>query len=577
MKKTNQSLILLVLMAMIFFSCTTKKEAQIADHVFTNGKIYTVNDSSPWAEAVAVKANKIIFVGTAQEAKSYIGKTTEVTDLGGKMLMPGFVESHIHPTVAWVTEGADLQTDDKKEMFQRLIKWADENPQSPVVRGFGWRYSIFPKEGPDKKTLDSLFPDKPVFLIAIDGHGAWVNSKVFEMTGVDKNTPDPMPGFSTYQRYPETGEPTGFLVEIPAFIGILGKLIPTDLNAVKQGMETYMQKFSEAGITTAFDAGILGIAQHEGYDLYQQLEKEGKLSLRIFGSYYYNKPDEDPFAPFLELNSKYQSELVKASILKINVDGGDAQYTAAMLHPYAGKKDFKGELLMKKERLNEIVKEANDKGIPTFAHIIGDAGVRAYLDAVEYARKKNPEAKTRHTASHIVFMDNADIPRFKQLNVSGQMSAQWATPDPSILVMSADRLGLDFIKANYMKMGSLVRSGANVGLGTDWFAAGYYSTYKPLEAIYVAMTRSMVQGKGLMDQLLPVSEVITLEQALHASTMGSAYILNMEKQIGSIEKGKLADFVVLDKNLFEIPVTEIKNTQVLLTVMNGKVQHQKEL
>ncbi|WP_304342934.1 amidohydrolase [Chryseobacterium koreense] len=577
MKKTTRKLTLIVLLAMLILSCTNKKAEDIADMVFTNGKIYTVNDSLPWAEAVAVKGNKIIFVGTSQEAKSYIGKHTEVTDLAGKMLMPGFVESHIHPTVAWVTVGADLQTDDKKEMFQRLIKWEEENPQSPVIRGFGWRYGLFPQEGPDKKTLDSLFPNKPVFLIAIDGHGAWVNSKVFEMTGVDKNTPDPMPGFSTYQRYPKTGEPTGFLVEIPAFIGILGKLIPTDLSAVKEGMETYMHKFSEAGITTAFDAGILGIAQHEGYDLYQQLEKERKLSIRIFGSYYYNKPDEDPFAPFLELNSKYQSELVKASILKINVDGGEAQYTAAMLHPYAGKKDFKGEMLMKKERLNEIVKGANDKGIPTFAHIIGDAGVRAYLDAVEYARKNNPQAKTRHTASHIVYMDDADIPRFKQLDVSGQMSAQWAAPDPSVLGMSADRLGLDFVKANYMKMGSLVRSGANVGLGTDWFAAGYYSTYRPLEAIYVAMTRSMVHGKGLMDQLPPASEVITLEQALYASTMGSAYILNAEKQIGSIEKGKLADFIVFDKNLFDIPVTEIKNTRVLLTVMNGKVQHKKDI
>ncbi len=577
MKKTTQNIFLITLMLTLLFSCVTQKNDEAADHIFTNGKVYTVNDSLPWAEAVAVKANKIIFVGTSEEAKSYIGKQTEVTDLAGKMLMPGFVESHIHPTVAWVTVGADLQTDDKQEMFQRLKQWADENPQSPVIRGFGWRYGLFPQEGPDKKTLDSLFPDKPVFLIAIDGHGAWVNSKVFEMTGIDKNTPDPMPGFSTYQRYPKTGEPTGFLVEIPAFIGILGKLIPTDLTAVKEGMETYMHKFSEAGITTAFDAGILGIAQHEGYDLYQQLEKEGKLSVRTFGSYYYNKPEEDPFAPFLELNSKYQSELVKASILKINVDGGEAQYTAAMLHPYVGKKGFKGELLMKIERLNEIVKEANNRGIPTFAHIIGDAGVRAYLDAVEYARKKNPEAKTRHTASHIVYMDDSDIPRFKQLDVSGQMSAQWATPDPSVLGMSADRLGLDFVKANYMKIGSLVRSGANVGLGTDWFAAGYYSTYRPLEAIYVATTRSMVHGKGLMDQLPPVSEVITLEQALYASTMGSAYILNVEKQIGSIEKGKLADFIVVEKNLFDIPVTEVKNTRVLLTVMNGKVRHKKDM
>ncbi|MEO9209549.1 MAG: amidohydrolase [Ginsengibacter sp.] len=572
MNKTGSN-ILLLMMVVALSNCTTKKSGDAADMVFTNGKIYTVNDSLPWAEAVAIKGNEIIFVGTTEDAKAYIGKQTEVTDLDGKMMMPGFVESHIHPSVAWLTEGADLQTDDKQEMLQRLKQWSDENPESPVVRGFGWRYGLFPPEGPDKKTLDSIFPDKPVFLIAIDGHGAWVNSKVFEKVGIDKNTPDPMPGFSTYQRYPKTGEPTGFLVEIPAFIGILGDLIPTDLTVIKKGMEGYMPKFAAAGITTVLDAGILGIPQSEGYDLYQQLEKEGKLSVRTFGTYYYNKPKEDPFAPFLELHSKYQSELVKAIILKINMDGGEAQYTAAMMHPYVGRNGFKGDLFMTTERLYEIVSEAHEKGIPTYAHMIGDKAVKEYLDAVEYARKKNPEIKTRHTASHVVYIDDVDMARFKQLDVSAQFSAQWATPDASVLEMVGSRLGEDFVKSKYMRVGSVIRSGANVGFGTDWFAAGYYSTYKPLEAIHVATTRKMVHGKGLMDQLPPVSEVVTLKEALHASTMGSAYILNMEKKIGSIEKGKFADLIVFEKNLFDIPLTEIKDTKVLLTIMNGKVTH----
>lgn len=576
MKKTLPLICLLFFIAFSIFSCQTNSSGEIADMVFTNGKIYTVNDSMPWAEAVAVKGNTIIFVGSSKEVKNFIGKSTEVTDLDGKMLMPGFVESHIHPTVAWVTIGADLQTDDKQEMFQRLKKWESENPDSKVVRGFGWRYGLFPPEGPDKKTLDSLFPDKPVFLIAIDGHGAWVNSKVLELTGVDKNTPDPMPGFSTFQRYPGSKEPTGFLVEIPAFIGILGKLIPTDLNAVKEGMQMYMSKFSEAGITTAFDAGILGIPQSDGYELYQQFEKEEKLPIRIFGSYYYNKPDEDPFGPFEELNKKYQSELVKASILKINLDGGEAQYTAAMLHPYKNKNGFKGDLFMKTERLFEIVNEANAKGIPTFDHMIGDHAVQDYLDAVENARKNNPNLKTRHTASHVVYIHDSDLPRFKELDVSVQFSAQWATPDPSVLEMVADRLGDNFVKEKYMRIGSVVRNKANVGFGTDWFAAGYYSTYKPLEAIYVSLTRKMVSGKGVIEQLPPVSEVITLQQALHASTMGSAYILNAENKIGSIEKGKMADFIVFDKNLFEIPPADLLKVKVLLTVMNGKIRHQQK-
>src|SRR5690606_12139000 len=229
------SLLIFVFSFFILSNCTSKSSGDEADFVYTNGKVYTMNDSMAWVEAIAVKGKEIIFVGSSEEAKSYIGKNTEVTDLKGKMMMPGFVESHIHPSVAWITVGADLQTDDKQELFDRLKKWNEENPDSKVVRGFGWRYGIFPSEGPDKKVLDSLFPDKPVFLIAIDGHAAWVNSKTLEIADINKNTPDPMPGFSTYQRYPGTQEPTGFLVEIPAFLGTMGKLIPSDLNAVKQG------------------------------------------------------------------------------------------------------------------------------------------------------------------------------------------------------------------------------------------------------------------------------------------------------------------------------------------------------
>lgn len=567
---------LLMCSILLFASCGPSSE-NAADMVFINGKVYTVNDSMPWAEAIAVKGKEIVFVGTTKDAEAFIGRNTEVTDLEGKMLMPGFVESHIHPTVSWVTVGADLQTDDLSEMIARLKTWASENPNAKVIRGFGWRYGLFPPEGPNKRLLDSVFPSTPAILVAIDGHGAWANSAALDAAGITKETPDPMPGFSTYQRDNKTGEPTGFLVEIPAFIGVLGKLVPTDLSAVKEGMELYMKKFSEAGITTVLDAGILGIKHEEGYDLYQQLEKEGKLAVRTFGTYYYNRPDEDPFAPFLSLNKKYQSELVKAAILKINLDGGEAQYTAAMMHPYVGKGDFRGNLLMKSERLYEIVEEAHRQGIPTFGHMVGDHAVHDYLNAVENARKKYPESKTRHTASHVVYYLDSDLPRFKQLDVSAQFSAQWATPDNSVLGLAADRVGLDFIKSKYMRVGSMIRSGANVGFGTDWFAAGYYSTYKPLEAIHVAITRTMVHGKGVMEQMPPSDEVVTLAQALYASTMGSAYILNAEKQIGSIEKGKLADFIVFDKNLFDLPPSEVKNAKVLLTVMNGKMRQKQNL
>ncbi len=546
-----------------------------ADWVFLNGRVYTVEPARPWAEAVAVRGERIVFCGSSANARGLIGPKTRTVDLKGRMLLPGFVESHIHPTMAWVTLGADLQHNDLKSVLGAVKGWAERHPDARVVRGFGWRYQLFPATGPQKRELDALLPNRPVVLVAIDGHSAWVNSRALKLAGISAQTPDPQPPFSTFQRDPQTREPTGYLVEGPAILQVLAALEPPDDALVARAMKDIMPRFAAAGITSICDAGILGISPRKGFAMYQDLERAEKLSVRVVGSYYYNNPAEDPLPLLRQLRDEFHSDLVQARLLKINVDGGDAQYTAAMLQPYADNPATRGGFILPIEVLQRVVSGAHAAGISTYSHAFGDGAVRAYLDAVQAARALAPDSRARHTACHLGYVHDADIPRFARLGVTAQFSAQWATPDPANLGLSLTRLGESILSTRFMRIGSIARSGGKVAFGTDWPAAGYYSSFKPLEALQVAVTREMlsVLGPGVRRIMPPAAERISLEQALKAQTMGSAYVLEMEDRIGSIRVGKAADLIVLDRNLFEVDPAAISKARVVLTMMNGKITH----
>ncbi len=554
-------------------------ETKPADYVFTNGTVYTMDASAPEAQAVAVTGKEISYVGSEQGAEAYVGKNTRVIDLKGKTLMPGFVESHIHPTLALFAGGADLQSDSLDEVLARLKAWADANPDAKLIQGFGWRYTLFPTTGPTKEVLDKLFPDKPVMLIAIDVHSVWVNSKALEMAGIDANTPDPAPGVSFFQRDPKTNEPTGWVVETLAEQQVLAKLNPPTPEAVMSATGEFLKKFAAAGITALWDAGIATIPTEAGLKGYQQMEKEGKLPVRIVGSYLWNNPEvSDPVERVLELQKKFDSELVQVRTLKIMLDGGEAQHTAVMLQPYADRPGFLGEFALDPKLVNPAVMKAQAKGVDTHAHCYGDATVRAYLDAVEQARKAHPDSPSRHTSSHNIFVSDADVPRFAELDVTMQSSAQWATPDPTIK-RTTEIVGEDVSLKEFFRHNSVLKSGGRLALGSDWPAAGYVSTYRPLDAIQVAVTRAILPQYG-KDQfaavLPPEDERITLDQALKASTLDAAYVLGLEDKIGSLKVGKLADLIVLEKDLHTIPSSEISTTKVKLTMMNGKITHQAQ-
>jgi predicted amidohydrolase YtcJ len=550
--------------------------ADQADYVFKNGAIYTIDSKNPTAQAIAISGKYIIYVGTDEGVAQFVGDKTQVIDLKGQMLLPGFVESHSHPTLALAVEGADLQFDSMEEVLAAVKKWADAHPDAKVIRGFGWRYSLFPTTGPTKAELDKMFPDRPVFLMAIDVHSGWVNSKTLELAGVNAKTPDPVPGFSFYQRDAKTGEPTGWLVEGPAEQAVLFKLQPPSEDAVISAMTERLPDFSAAGITAVFDAGIVTMPTESAFDAYQKLEKENKLPVRVVGSYYWNNPNlKDPVALLLPLRDKYHSELVQAKTLKVSFDGGESQHTAVMLKPYFDRPGFHGDYLLDPKLVEAAVLKAQQNGVDTHCHCYGDAANRKYLDIVAEAERQYPNSPSRHTIAHATFLTDEDVPRFAKLNVTMQASTNWFDPNPTMQLMT-EILGKDLVFAEYGRINSVLKAGGRLALGTDWPASGYVSTYRPLDLIQVAITRAILPQYGkkqIMPVLPPLDERITLDQALKAYTLDSAYVLDLEKQIGSLEVGKLADIVVLEKDLYKIPASDISTTKVKLTMMNGKVTY----
>lgn len=543
-----------------------------ADYAFINGKIYTVNEAQPWAEAVAIDGNKIVYVGNAAGLRNVIGYGTQIIDLDGKMMLPGFVDGHVHPMAgSLLARGVNLQTDDRNVLFDRLKSYVAEHPDEDVILGYGWRFNVWTDGNPTKEMLDKIEADRPVFLWAVDGHVGWANSKALELAGVDKDTPDTVPGFSFFEKDAK-GNPTGYIIEVPAMMEVFTKLKDVDLDYISAGLAEWLPKFSQSGLTAAHDYGIMGIGMEEGFQLYNDLEKSGKLPIRIVGTYYWNDPDVDPIPIIEGFKKKFTTRLVRPERIKINLDGGDQERNALFVDPYSDKPDVKVEPLIPYDVLNDVVKRADAKGIDVTCHCFGDLAVRKLLDAVEGAIEANPKRDRRNSAGHMILVHPDDVKRFAETGVIAQVEAAWGALDPFLNTVTRARLGEKRLN-RYLGINELWDAGATVAFSSDWPASGYLSNIEPLVTIQVAVTRQIVENPTT-PPLGGEAGKVHLERALRAHTLNAAYGMGMDDEIGSIEKGKLADLVILEKNLFDVPANEISKVKVLYTIMDGKLVYE---
>jgi len=537
-----------------------------ADLVLRGGAVYTVNAARSWAEAVAIRGGEIIYVGSDSGVERHVGANTQLVDLAGAMLLPGFQDAHIHPIGA----GINLLTlslhelDTAEQYLEALAAYAAANPELPWITGGGWSLDAFPPSGiPTRDRIDAVAPDRPVYLESADGHSAWVNSKALELAGITRDTPDPAGG--RIDRDEETGEAVGALQEKANSLvwDIIPPITPEQAEA---GLAKALEVLNGYGIT-AFQDAIAPVSGPQAFrhlDAYRALDRRGELSARVVASLWWeSKEGQEQIPRLLKARADYTSGRLQATSVKIMQDGVMENHTAVLLEPYIGGAGGRGESMIDPEALEEIATRLDAEGFQIHFHAIGDGAIRECLDALETALSENGNLDHRHHISHIELFDPEDIPRFRELGVVANFQPLWATADPYITDLTLPFIGPDRGRWLY-PIGSLFGSGAVVAFGSDWDV----SSANPLAEIEVSLTR-----KGFSDEDWDVfipEERIQLQDALAAFTINAAYVNHLEDRTGSIEVGKLADLIVIDRNLFAIEPAEISESRVLLTLLGGE-------
>ncbi len=534
-----------------------------ADLALTGGRIYTVDAGRSWAEAVAIKDGRILYVGSDKGARAHIGKATRVVDLGGRMVVPGFQDAHVHPISAGVeANSCDLNAADTVEEYVELIRqYAAAHPDEPWITGGGWLMSAFgPGALARKELIDAVVPDRPVILWSRDGHTVWVNSKALEVAGITRKTPDPPDG--RIDRDPKTGAAIGSLQEGAGDL-VAAHMPPQSDERRDAGLRYAIKYLNGLGITAVQDASV----NEDDLKTYRRLDDAGELSLHVVGSIWWEREQGLEQIPEIKrLRSEYTKGQVDAGTVKIMQDGVMENYTAAMLEPYLVPDRTRGIPMVEPERLKAAVTQLDADGFQVHFHAIGDAAIRQSLDAVEAARRANGGDGHRHHISHLQLIDAADVPRFKTLGVVANYQPLWAYADEYITELTIPFLGPER-SAHMYAIGSVLKSGATVAFGSDWSV----SSPNVFWQIETAVTRLGALGETT-EPFLP-GEAIGLADALAAFTIHAAYTNRNDDDTGSIEAGKLADLVVLDRNLFEIPAAEISETQALVTLFEGRAVH----
>ena len=541
-----------------------------ADFALINGKIHTMDANGTVAEAIAIEDDEIVYVGDTAGLKNFIGMGTEVIDLNGKMVLPGFIDAHTHAFAGGlIMKGVDLQSDDANEVMARVRDYVAKTDDE-VVHGYGVRFTPWTDGNPTAAMLDEIEKERPVYFWAIDGHKAWVNSKAMEKVGLDKDTPDTVPGYSFFERDNEKN-PTGWIVELPAQMQVLTNLIDITPEYSLAGINEWFPHFASAGVTATQDLGIQGMGQEEGFAMLDELAKAGKLPLRIRGVYYWNDGSIDPVAEIQALTKKFNHPLARPDKIKINIDGGDDSDNALYIDGYADNPDLDPTPIIPRETIIDAVVRADALGIDAVCHCFGDGAVRIMLDAVEAAIEKNPPRDRRFVVSHGNSVHPDDIARFGELGVVYDSSGAWMSYDPNLQSVSDVKIGPERVQEMF-PMAKIAAAGGMVSLGSDWPVSGWISEYRPLVAIEVAITRT-IDGRKDVPPLGGAEAGLDVDTAIRAATINAAYNMNMDDQIGSLEAGKKADLVVLSENLYEIDPDDISEVDILYTMMDGKLTY----
>ena len=531
-----------------------------ADRIFTNGIVYTANDSQPRAEAVAVKNGRVIFVGSSDDAGRYAASNTEMIDLQGKTLLPGFVDAHYHLSGVGQREMTlNLEgTQSLDEFLARVKERVDRAQPGTWIVGRGWIETPWnPREFPTRQDLDRVAPNNPVYLTRADGHAGVANSAALRIAGIARNTRPPSGGDILKDA---RGEPTGMLIDRAQ--GLVGALIPATTEDQRDSAYVVgVQRSLMLGWTQVQDAG----SPWEDVSRLRRLYGEGKIKLRIYLSIRGPSPSADSLLARGSTIGEFDGKLTVRTI-KTAFDGALGSRGALLLREYSDAPGTIGLLTQDLNRVRPMLREALRRGIQVEAHAIGDSANRLLLNEFEAAFRDIPDSaravrEPRWRDEHTQIVDPADLPRFKQLGIIPSMQPSHAIGD---LHFAPSRLGMERLAGAYAWQ-TLIKDGNFIAGGSD----APVERGEPLIEFYGAVARKDL--KGFSGEGWHPEEAMTREQALKAFTLWPAYAAFEEAERGSIVVGKRADFTIFDKDIMSVPEAEILTARNMMTVVNGEI------
>lgn len=558
----------IIMISLLLYLCAGMSHVQaVSDKkAFLNAAVYTMDSMNPWSEAVVIQGNEFIYVGSTKGARALIDEATEVLDLEGRMVLPGLIESHSHPTFGTLFSDMVILDPEgnREQLIERIKKTVIEKQKEELIVMMGFMPSVFGPDGPSASELDALESRKPVLILDYGGHSAWVNTRALQIGGITKETPDPLPGGHYYKRDQE-GNPTGWCIEPMSFMPIILKLgITTD--TMEAAAERFFPVFSSYGFTTIFDAG--GFLGEEMFKVYLQMEKRGRLPFRVHACHIISNPQKVPRAieELHRFDRTYRSELFRVNTMKILYDGTLEAKSCAMFDGFLTEPENRGFELIPPDELNDFVKKVDDAGFHIHIHAIGNRAISDVLGALEALKTQKGSTSTRKTVCHVQFFMQDTVARFKALeNVIAQTTPAWMVTD----TLTEKMVGKEIYERQVL-FGRLDKEGVRVSFGSDYPISSGLEGLNPFNEMEVGHTRRAI-GAADTDFLPPEAERLSIETLLRGYTINGAYQLGVEKMLGSIEKGKLADMIVIEQNLFEQKAKDIHNNRVLLTMMNGRV------
>jgi predicted amidohydrolase YtcJ len=579
--------LLTLLAAALLIPAAASAANKPADTVFKNGYIYTVNPGERTAQAVAVRDGRIVYVGSNQGANAFVGPSTKVVKLGGKMMLPGFIDSHMHAsmTVSSLYSVLLYGLTSVDEYVAAVAEFAAANPDMDVIRGQGWSNTVVPDNGPLASSLDAVVSDRPVAIMSEDGHSYWVNSAALELAGITGATADPDDGVierlaGTQATDPPYGTPSGTLRETAA--NLVTDLLPDySVQQYKDGIGVFQQDVAAPlGLTTVFDP--LMYVGSNGVQALEEMASADELTVRFRAALALNPTDDlDTWMAAAKAErAGHANDMFKTPAVKIFADGVVEGHTAYLNEPYAdaleykGDADYRGEPIWQPDVLNTTFARLDKAGFQIHTHAIGDAATSETLDALAYARRVNGQHDWRPGITHIQLVAPKDFARFAKLGVAAVPDPYWFIKDDYYTYLQLPYLGLPRADEEY-PMKSFFDAGVTVASASDFPVT---IPPDPLVGIAVGVNRWAPDfvweypAPPSLEGVLWPEERVTVEQMIRSFTIEGAKANYLDKQTGTIKVGKRADLVVLDTNLLKVAdPTDLFAAHVLFTMGSGQV------